>query len=284
MSLFVPRGMGWSPDVPDPRDVTSRDDEVVRLLRQLRVHDRLPDRIDWREFCAPVQDQGQLGSSSAHAIVSLIQYFQRRATGRLYEPSVLFVYQTALRLLKRHGDSGITLRSALRSIIHYGFPSEDTWPYCAERLGDIADAFVHASAENISGLRFVRLDERHASGEETLKQVRSFLAAGFACAFGFPVCKTLTTDGDIHFPTVYDDIRGGQAVAAVGFDDNRRIRSDKGALLVRSSWGSHWGRNGYGWLPYAYVRECLAGDFWTAIAPQWIKSGEFYQPTPLEPT
>jgi C1A family cysteine protease len=64
----------------------------------------------------------------------------------------------------------------------------------------------------------------------------------------------------------------------VGYDDKLRIRSDKGALLVRNSWGADWGDGGYGWLPYEYVRQQLAVDFWTLLKPSWLKSGEFESP------
>jgi C1A family cysteine protease len=67
-------------------------------------------------------------------------------------------------------------------------------------------------------------------------------------------------------------------VVAVGYDDSRRIRSDKGALLVRNSWGPDWGEAGYGWLPYSYVKRRLAMDFWTVLKPAWLRSGEFELP------
>jgi C1A family cysteine protease len=66
-------------------------------------------------------------------------------------------------------------------------------------------------------------------------------------------------------------------VIAAGYDD-RWLRGSRGALLVRSSWGSEFGENGYGWLPYAYVEEHLAADFWTLFHPDWITSGEFDLP------
>jgi hypothetical protein len=43
-------------------------------------------------------------------------------------------------------------------------------------------------------------------------------------------------------------------------DETRRLPEGKGALLVRNSWGTAWGDQGYGWLPYAYVRDELAVD------------------------
>jgi C1A family cysteine protease len=64
---------------------------------------------------------------------------------------------------------------------------------------------------------------------------------------------------------------------AVGYDD-RWLRGSRGALLVRSSWGPAWGEAGYGWLPYAYVEERLAIDFWTLVHDDWIASGEFDVP------
>jgi len=59
---------------------------------------------------------------------------------------------------------------------------------------------------------------------------------------------------------------------------NRRIRSDRGALLMMNSWGHKWGDGGAGWLPYTYVRERLAADFWTLLSPQWLASGDFRRP------
>ena len=36
MSIIVPQGMGWIPDLPDARDYTYRHEEVLRLLRRLK--------------------------------------------------------------------------------------------------------------------------------------------------------------------------------------------------------------------------------------------------------
>lgn len=68
---------------------------------------------------------------------------------------------------------------------------------------------------------------------------------------------------------------------AVGYDNARRVRSTKGALRVRMSWGEDWGEGGYGWLPYAYVERGLAVDFWTLLRPDWLASGEFLRPAEI---
>ena len=132
---------------------------------------------------------------------------------------------------------------------------------------------------SFANARYVRLDGTRQSGAETLETLKSFLAAGFACVLGFGVPSSLTNEPEIPFPTRFDAIRSGQAVVVAGYDDEPRIRSEKGALLVRNSWGTSWGMDGYGWLPYRYVTDRLAADIWTVLRGQWLRSGEFALPS-----
>ena len=69
----------------------------------------------------------------------------------------------------------------------------------------------------------------------------------------------------------------GQLIESVlmRYDDNRQIGNKKGALKIRNSWGTAWGQNGYGWLPYAYVEHGLAVDFWSLFKAGYIPTGVF---------
>jgi len=138
--------------------------------------------------------------------------------------------------------------------------------------------FARSHAESRS---FVRLDGRQQTGEETLKLAQSFLAAGFPFVLGFPVSSAVGRDAEIPFPTVFDSVRTGAAALAVGYDDSLRIRSDEGAVLIRTSWGADWGNQGHGWLPYAFIREriAVAVDLWTLLKRSWLRSGEFSLPS-----
>jgi CDP-diacylglycerol--serine O-phosphatidyltransferase len=69
-------------------------------------------------------------------------------------------------------------------------------------------------------------------------------------AFGFTVYSSMSQasqTGAIPFPMGGEQIQGGHAVVAAGYDDNRIIRnaspggvSTRGAVLIRNSWGRGW--------------------------------------------
>ncbi len=279
MTQFEPRGFGWQPSTPDFRDFSPLTVPAAGWLQRLGPRGEGPAEVsvDLREYFLDVQDQKDLNASSAHACVALVQYFERRAHGRVLHPSRLFLYQNSLRLAGTCGDGGADLRTTLKALIRFGMPPERHWPYEPADLAEQPDGFLFGFEALYREIRYLRLDGRKSSGAETLQLVKAFLAAGFPCAFGFAVPNTLTDDGQIPYRPTFDAHLGGQAMVAVGYDD-RWLRGSRGARSVRSSWGRQWGEEGYGWLPYAYVEERLAVDFFTLLKPQWIDSGEFDAP------
>jgi C1A family cysteine protease len=67
-------------------------------------------------------------------------------------------------------------------------------------------------------------------------------------------------------PASDEQVLGGHAVLAVGYDDASQ------RFLVRNSWGSAWGQNGYFTMPYTYlITSSLASDFWVI---QTVQNGE----------
>jgi C1A family cysteine protease len=191
----------------------------------------------------------------------------------------MFLYKTARHLLHWAGDMGASLRASLKAMVRFGVPPEEYFPYDPATYDAEPAPFLFSFHKELRTIRYERLDPPRTTGTEILRTVKSYLAAGFPTALGFPVCGALSEDADIPLPTKFVSVRGGQAVVAVGYDDGRRIRSTKGALVVRNSWGSEWGEGGYGWLPYAYIEEGLAKDFWTLLSPEWFNSGEFSRPS-----
>jgi len=277
--------MGWLRDLPDVRDYQSESPKVKAILdasiplRNAVTAKTLPAIVDLRQYCSPVEDQGNLGSCTANAGVGLIEYYQRRAFNKYINGSRLFLYKTSRDLMGIVGDQGSYLRTTMKSMVLFGVPPEDNWPYNVARFDAEPTAFIYAYAGNFKSIQYYRLDPAGTSALQLLSAVKTKLIAGLPSMFGFTVYNSIDTtgngNGDIPYPGPYDYVVGGHAVDVVGYSDNKTIGGRKGALLIRNSWGTSWGEKGYGWLPYDYVLNGLAADFWSLVQAEFVDTDLF---------
>ncbi len=284
----IGRGMGWIPDYPDFRDYTEETGEIKSILGTPKspAGRTLPGAVDLRQWCSPIEDQGNLGSCTAHAGVGIIEYYERKAFGRHLDTSRLFLYKVTRNLMKLKGDTGAYLRKTMGAMVLFGVPPEEYWPYTDnEKLFDKEPpAFCYAFAQNYQTLKYFRHDPPKIKPEDLLGRLKTYLSKGHPAMFGFTVYNSIEQaekDGKIPFPSPRERIEGGHAVVAMGFDDKMKIKNrygkveTTGAFLIRNSWGKDWGEGGYGWLPYDYVLKGLAEDFWSILKKEWVDTGEF---------
>ena len=145
-------------------------------------------------------------------------------------------------------------------------------------------------ADNYEALKYFAHDPlgSHIEPDKVLDSVKKYLASGVPSMFGFWGYASFDSGdqpGSIPFPTSSElalEPEWGHAVVTVGYDDKKKITSratgvsTTGALLIRNSWGPAWGQLGYGWLPYEYVLQSIALDFWSLIGMDWVDADEFY--------
>ncbi|MFV1963868.1 MAG: C1 family peptidase [Pirellulaceae bacterium] len=272
------RAFGWQQSLPDYRDYLPNSPRVQELLNQLQQPSSpAPNNVDLREFFPPVSDQRDVNSCAACACTGLVEYFQRRTLGRTDRLAPLFLYKATRKLSGKGGDSGSDLRTTLKAVVHFGVPPLRLSNSDMQGFDQDPDAHLYSMTNEFRSMTYWRLDARDSPGTQTLARVRSFLAAGFPVVFGFPVTSLALENADILYRPETDPIIGGQAVLAAGYDD-RRLNVTRGALLIRNSWGTSWGKQGYGWLPYEFIVERLAVDFWTVMRPDWLATGELHRP------
>jgi C1A family cysteine protease len=283
---------GWLPPFPDLRDYTIETKEIKDFSKKLGFKDTIdsltaPPSVDLRAFCSPIENQLNLGSCSAHAGVGIVEYFEQRAFGRYMDGSRLFVYKTTRDLMGVVGDTGAWLRNVMGSLVLCGIPNEQYWPYVIANFDDEPTSFVYSIADNYEAVRYFCHDPFSANRLRTavLQSVKVYLAAGIPSMFGFfgfPSFGNSDAPGNIPYPCPNERAAWGHAIVAVGYDDAKVIKNTlcnkktKGALLIRNSWGPGWGIQGYGWLPYDYVLNELALDFWSLLSMKWVDSGQFH--------
>lgn len=275
-------GLGWQPDLPDFRDYTAQAEKIGSILAKSKALKTavkaVPAKVDLSAWCSPIENQGSLGSCTAHAGVGLMEYFERRATGKHIEASRLFLYKVTRNLLGWTGDDGAYLRDTMKAMVLFGVPPEKYWPYRATQFNDEPTAFLYSFAQSYQAIKYYRLDPPGTSPDQRLRTIRQYLAAGLPSMFGFSVYSSIPAPGeggDIPYPQAGDNLDGGHAVVVVGYDDARKIGKSKGALLIRNSWGTAWGEKGYGWLPYDYVLSGLADDFWSLVKQEYVDTDLF---------
>jgi C1A family cysteine protease len=277
-------GMGWQPDLPDFRDYTADEPQVRSVLSKSRplkalAAKKLAASVDLRAWCSPIEDQGNLGSCTANAGVGLLEYYERRAFGKYLDGSRLFLYKATRNLLGWNGDTGAYLRTTMKSMVLFGVPPEPYWVYDISKFDDEPPAFLYAFAQNYQSLVYYRLDPQGTAPGKVVETVKKYLAAGLPSMFGFTVYSSFPAvgagTGDIPLPESGDSVLGGHAIDAVGYDDGKKIGKEKGAFLIRNSWGTDWGEAGYGWMPYAYVEAGLADDFWSLIRAEYVDTDLF---------
>ncbi len=281
-------GMGWLPDYPDFRDYTEEHEDVNKILAPtgvIKAAKSLPAAVDLRAWCSPIEDQGSLGSCTAHAGVGIAEYYEKKAFGKYIDASRLFLYKVTRNLSHWTGDTGAFLRTTMGALVLFGAPPEEYWPYKIADFDKEPSAFCYAFAQSYQAIKYYRHDPPGTAKDVLLNRIKRYLAAGHPSMFGFTVYSSIGQAGNtgkIPYPCKGEKIEGGHAIAAIGYDDKIKIKNSgscgietTGALFIRNSWGTGWGDAGYGWLPYEYALKGLAEDFWSVLKKEWVDTGVF---------
>jgi C1A family cysteine protease len=204
-----------------------------------------------------VYDQGELGSCTANSIAGAIEFDRLKQGLKDFVPSRLFIYYNERAIEGTVStDSGAMIRDGIKSVGSQGVCPETEWPYDITQFAQQPSDQCYQDALACKAIQYQKV-------VRDLNQMKGCLASGYPFVFGFTVYESFESQevaqtGVAPMPQPNEQILGGHAVMAVGYDDGQQ------RFIVRNSWGSTWGLQGHFTLPYTYLtQKNLSSDFWT---------------------
>lgn len=215
-----------------------------------------PARVDLRPLCSPVEDQGDIGSCAANAVVGAMEYHQRRHDQPVTNLSRLFVYYNARKLADNEAnDSGTFIHHAMAAVMAYGACPETMWPYQRPLWAERPSEACYQAALEFEAVSFARTP----LGPDCRVAVALGLPVVFgACLPAEMLQLEAARTGRVEMPRGgWPAPGGGHAMLIVGYDD-----ADD-TWLIRNSWGPAWGDGGYARVSrQVLARYAMPSQFW----------------------
>jgi C1A family cysteine protease len=239
------KGMGWRPELPDQRDLKFGYRAVA-----------IPSKADLRlqEWMPPIVDQGNLGSCTANAATACYEFEAQKQGSKPAPRSRLFIYYNE-RMVENTipWDAGAYIRDAFKVMNKYGAPNETLWPYNIAKFArkPTQKSYQYGLARQIVSYQSVPQD---ASAIMAAVAMNQLVEIGFTVYSSF---FDIGSNGVMKMPGLNEQVEGGHAVCVVGYDQSARV------WIMRNSWGTDWGDNGYFYMPFEYLLNAnLSDDFW----------------------
>ena len=229
----TPRLLDARPDTADFRD---------RMFEPTLVD--VPSVMPLARFTAlgvPVLDQGEAGACTAYGLATVAHALLRR---RRPEPvtqrvSTRMLYDMARRYDEWEGEDyeGASCRGAMKGWHRHGVCAEDCWPGTPGRLEEIlTEERARAAQEHPLGA-YYRVNHRDLVAMHAAFAEVGVLYASAAVHEGW-----LAPPASGVIDWAEQPVSGYHAFAIVGYD--------RDGFWLQNSWGTRWGKRGYGWVSY----------------------------------
>ena len=216
------------------------------------------ETIDLRETLRQPRDQKWSNACTGFATAGLVEQLmtRKRKLPQKYYLSPLYNWWYAKVL---HGyptkNKGVWIRNSLKALYKNGIPPEYSMPF------NLFPRFEkpNRQAEELAETSKMLLNRTHYYLLRS-DQVTTALKRGRTVVFGIRLNKSFYGNKDGKIKDLQPD-SNYHCMLVVGYDNHTDC------FIVRNSWGSNWGDNGYCYIPTNYFNR-YAYDLWTIDTPR----------------
>jgi C1A family cysteine protease len=259
--LFRDRICNLVPSVDTDQDFTIKDAVAAGALP---TAGKLPASVDLRASWWKINDQENTGSCVGWATADGVVRWHMHQAGKLKSADMLsprHVWMASKETDSIRGipetfleESGTMLKAAMHVAHKFGVALETDLPFhiaTTMYTGDENTFYAKASQHRIASYTNLKQD---------LTDWKTWLANNGPILVGLNVDESWDDAGanggkiDVFKPNT---VRGGHAVALVGY------RTD-GRFIVRNSWGTGWGDQGFGYVKPSYIKAAFYDESYGA--------------------
>ena len=230
----------------------------LKLTNKKLSTDPIPSRFDLRDYgwVTPIRIQGDANSCWAFGIYGALESALLKSSGKSYDFSESHMVNTMLQyskygLLKDADDGGFADWAVEYLLSWLGPVSEENDSY--DEFGRISPIYNPNENIHIQDVKFYPNHKNLTDNNDYKKAImeNGALDASYASFEGAPYYNNKTAAGYLNITKDQD-----HEVAIIGWDDNYSKENflitppGDGAWIIKNSWDSTWGKNGYGYVSY----------------------------------
>ncbi len=203
---------------------------------------KLESSVDLRSMMPEIRSQGNVGACTAYSTVSVFEYLlSNKEQTRLSE---LYVYYMSRTYTDRtHIDEGVSIHDSIQSLMDYGV--------CPWELWDNTQSFDSEPSEEAKKTARDRVVTVAMNVEHNIEHFKSAISEGYPVIFGLKLYNSFANPprGFVTWPEEGEQELGNHAMVMCGYSDEGKF------FIVRNSWGTTYGDDGYCYIPYSYIAD-----------------------------
>lgn len=246
----------WSKPVGDFKDIDYQEqplDDKYTPSPCLNIK----DSVDLRKFFSPIRNQQKLGSCTSFAVASMYEAMMNRngiEGDNIMSPAYLYYYSN---ILAGRPEGGSNFYEQFEILGKHGVCYDSLYSYNPTNptIEPSIEANEDAKKHRVISAKQIPLINK-SNKSETISHnhrlITSALSEGYPVGISLKIYDNLGKDGAFILhpddsPNAKDD--GWHAMVVVGYSEENNF------YIVRNSWGTDFGEDGYCYIPTAYIDD-----------------------------